>query len=128
MLNYYARVGLAILLSQASAYDAIAGYTPGSNVVDQGNIDLDQLVIEYLNIQDHPLRWADANAIYENGSSSKSVATITFDAATTSEIAKDTIFSGLSTNGTIIDGTISHAYSYLLTDNKVKSIHGLVLL
>eukprot|EP00555_Chaetoceros_dichaeta_P004286 CAMPEP_0198261400 /NCGR_PEP_ID=MMETSP1447-20131203/10124_1 /TAXON_ID=420782 /ORGANISM="Chaetoceros dichaeta, Strain CCMP1751" /LENGTH=615 /DNA_ID=CAMNT_0043949307 /DNA_START=92 /DNA_END=1939 /DNA_ORIENTATION=+ len=110
MLNHYARVGLAILLSQASAYDPIAGYIPGTDVLDHGNIDLDQAALEKSIGGKTVAAFEEGKAIYENGGNSKSVATITFDAATTSDIAKNTVFSGVGVGGTVVTATAYDTY------------------
>jgi len=111
MMNYYARVGLAILLSRASAeYSPIGGYMTGTNVVDHGNIDLDQAAVEDCIGGKNATSYEKGQAIYENGGNSKSVATVTFSAETTSDIAKGTVFSGVGLGGGVVTASAYDTY------------------
>ena len=48
------------------AFDAIAGYTPGTDVVQHNQIDLDQQEIE-AELKESPADFAAAKTVYEGG-------------------------------------------------------------
>ena len=77
-------------------YEAIAGYTPHSQVTDHNAIDLDQQAME-AQLKD-PANFEVAARIYEQGGNSKSYAEFTVPALAY-DIAKGTSISGTSARG-----------------------------
>jgi len=77
------------------SYDVIAGYEPGSDVVQHSRIDLDQKEME-AHLGASPVDFAKAKAIYENGGNSGAHASITVsalaaDAAKGAEVKQGTV-------------------------------------
>jgi len=93
---------IALLLSVIAtgvdaSYDAIAGYEPGSDVVDHSRIDLDQAAMELVIKDASEDAFLKAKAIYENGGHSKSHAVLTLSTGLTMAVDK---------SAAISDGTI----------------------
>jgi len=68
----------------------IAGYSPGSVVTDHNAIDLDQKFMEIELKKETAIGYINAQAIYEYGGNSKSIAEITLDVNLDSAILKGT--------------------------------------
>jgi len=124
MMNFYGRIGLAALIAQASAYDPIAGYFPGTNVLDHGNIDLDQAAMETsIKVQNQDA-YNEGQSIYTSGGNSKSIATLSLSTGTLSDIAKKTVFSGVGKGGAVVVATASEAYPAGSTEIRLKYAPG----
>merc|ERR1719162_114861 len=103
-------LALIALLSSASAggYNTrISGYAPGTDVVDHGNIDLDQAAMEVAIGEKTETGFAAGLAIYETGGNSKVSATMTLTVVLGSDISKGTILSGVGIDGFTVSGSAS---------------------
>merc|ERR1712161_37142 len=76
-----------------------SGYAPGTDVVDHGNIDLDQAAMEVAIGEKTETGFAAGLAIYETGGNSKVSATMTLTVVLGSDISKGTILSGVGIDG-----------------------------
>jgi len=103
-MKCYTSIALAALIAQASAYDPlpIAGYLTGTDVLDHGAIDGDQAAMEAAIEKKTTEAFEAGKDIYEQGGSSKSVATLTLSDALTAVIPKNTVVSGVSIGGAVV--------------------------
>jgi len=107
-MKFYGSLALSALLAQVHAYDPIAGYFPGSAVVDHGAIDGDQAGLETAIGAKTDAAFADGLAVYESGGSSKAVATLTLFTPLAADVAKGTIMAGSVVSGAVVTAS---AYS-----------------
>jgi len=103
-------ISLAAFISQAYAYDPIAGYLPGTDVLDHGNMDLDQADMETAIKPKTVEDFAAGQVIYESGGNSKVVASLTVDALT-ADVSKKTVFSGVGQDGKVVTATAYADYT-----------------
>jgi len=100
------------------SYAQILKYSPGSQVTDHSNIDLDQKAME--DELKSPPNWATAKAIYTTGAHSKPSAVCTLTSPTTlgADVAKKAFVSYTSNGGQAV--TSGKAYSdYKATDTSL---------
>merc|ERR1712238_496454 len=85
----------------------ISGYAPGTDVVDHGNIDLDQAEMEVELELKTEEGFAAAKVIYEEGGNSKVSATMTFLSGSNTKwpISPGTVLYGAGTTGLIVSGS-----------------------
>jgi len=111
---------IALLLSVIAtgveaSFDAIAGYEPGSDVVDHSRVDLDQAALELV-LKENEGDFLMAKAIYESGGNSKSHAVLKLKTGLTMAVDKS---AGIS------DGTImAKSYAgYEVGATEIKAIY-----
>mmetsp|Transcript_6671 Transcript_6671/g.8857 ORF Transcript_6671/g.8857 Transcript_6671/m.8857 type:complete len:395 (+) Transcript_6671:2-1186(+) len=100
--------------------DRIAGYLPGTNVVDHSLIDLDQKAIEEQIKVGTAESFNVARKIYEEGGHSKSFAEITLDTALVNPVNKGTSVIGESADGAWVYGSVMADYESNTRDIKVQ--------
>jgi len=103
-------LALISFLAQASAggYNTrISGYAPGTDVVDHGNVDLDQAAMETAIKPKTEEAFAAGKVIYETGGNSKVSATVTLTAPLASGISSGTVLSGVGQDGLVLTAEAS---------------------
>jgi len=106
MLNYVTSFAFVLLSSRTVALDLIpiAGYIPGSQVTDHGNMDLDQTAMEDAIALETDDGYAAGKLVYTDGGNSKAVATVVL--ANKSSLDKGTAMTGLTVSGDIASVTV----------------------
>ena len=90
-------------------YPLIAGYAPGSDVVDHNNLDLDQSAME-LELKESPSDFTTATAIYTNGGNSKAYAQFTVPSLS-GDVAKGAAITCETSGGSAVSATVYAAAS-----------------
>jgi hypothetical protein len=100
-------------------YALIAGYAPGSSVVDHNNLDLDQSAMEAQLTSDAGFDYTLATAIYASGGNSKAYAEFTVPSLS-GEVAKGTAITCTASNGDTVSATAYAAAAAGATVLKLK--------
>ena len=107
-LNWGAKLYLVCLAgtkATEATYPLIAGYAPGSSVVDHNNLDLDQSAMEAQLTSDAGFDYTAATAIYTSGGNSKAYAEFSVPSLS-AEVAKGAPITCTATNGDTISATV----------------------